>query len=173
MSKICGESGDFVEKAGWVCYNSASTGRGRMIIIGSDHAGYVMKEEIKKFLEGIGEIVRDVGVYSQESADYPDIAFEVAKLVKRERGVGILICGTGIGMSVAANKVRGVRCALCHDAYTAEFSRRHNDANILAFGGRTTGLEIAKQMVEIFIRTPFDGGRHSRRVEKIKKMEGK
>lgn len=144
-----------------------------MLFIGSDHGGYALKEEIKRFLEDRGVAFEDMGTYSSESCDYPDIARAVAERVnKDEDNRGILICGTGIGMSIAANKVRGIRCALCHDAYGAEYARRHNNANIIAFGGRTTGVEIAKQMVEIFLSTPFDGGRHARRVGKIEAMEG-
>ncbi len=143
-----------------------------MIIIGSDHGGYQMKEAVKLFLKEEGIEFDDVGTYSDESCDYPDIAKNVALKVAKSGQKGILICGSGIGMSISANKVNGVRCALCHDAYTAEYARRHNDANIIAFGGRTTGLEIAKQMVKIFLSTDFDGGRHKRRIDKIASMEG-
>ncbi len=142
-----------------------------VVFIGSDHGGYELKEQIKSFLEEIGVDVEDLGTYSPESCDYPDIAQKVALNVVKSKEKGILICGSGIGMSIAANKVKGIRCALCHDAYTAEYSRRHNDANIIAFGGRTTGVEVAKQMVKIFLFTEFDGGRHERRVEKIGKLE--
>ncbi|AEA34265.1 ribose 5-phosphate isomerase B [Hippea maritima] len=142
-----------------------------MVIIGSDHGGFELKEKIKDFLKELGETFEDVGVFSSDSCDYPDIAKEVAIRVAENGYKGILICGTGIGMSIAANKIDGVRCALCHDAYTAEFARRHNNANILAFGGRTTGIEIAKQMVSIFLKTPFDGGRHERRINKISELE--
>jgi len=143
-----------------------------VIIIGSDHGGYQMKEAVKLFLKEEGIEFDDVGTYSDESCDYPDIAKNVALKVAKSGQKGILICGSGIGMSISANKVNGVRCALCHDAYTAEYARRHNDANIIAFGGRTTGLEIAKQMVKIFLSTDFDGGRHKRRIDKIASMEG-
>ncbi len=142
-----------------------------VVFIGSDHGGYELKEQIKSFLEEIGVDIEDLGTYSLDSCDYPDIARKVALNVAKNKEKGILICGSGIGMSIAANKVKGIRCALCHDAYTAEYSRRHNDANIIAFGGRTTGVEIAKQMVKIFLFTEFDGGRHQRRVEKIGKLE--
>ncbi len=144
-----------------------------IVFIGSDHGGYEMKENIKVFLKELGVDVEDLGTYSLSSCDYPDIAKNVAENVAKNGEKGILICGSGIGMSIAANKIEGVRCALCHDAYTAEFARRHNNANIIAFGGRTTGLEIAKQMVKIFLFTDFDGGRHQRRVEKIEKLEVK
>ena len=142
-----------------------------VVFIGSDHGGYELKEQVKSFLKEIGVDIEDLGTYSLDSCDYPDIAREVALNVAKNKEKGILICGSGIGMSIAANKVKGIRCALCHDAYTAEYSRRHNDANIIAFGGRTTGVEIAKQMVKIFLFTEFDGGRHQRRVEKIGKLE--
>ncbi|HEX13909.1 MAG: ribose 5-phosphate isomerase B [Desulfurella sp.] len=138
-----------------------------MIIIGSDHAGFAMKEAIKEYLAGLNYLVEDVGTFNEDSVDYPDFAKKVAKKVQDSDNLGILICGTGIGMSISANRFVGVRCALCHDAYTAEFARKHNNANILAFGGRTTGLEIAKQMVYIFLNTSFEGGRHQRRVNKI------
>lgn len=142
-----------------------------MVLIGSDHGGFELKEKIREYLEKRGEKVEDVGCFSLDPVDYPDVAKEVAVRVARDNLRGILICGTGIGMSIVANKINGVRCALCHDAYTAEYARRHNNANILAFGGRTTGIEIAKQMVDIFLSTPFDGGRHERRVRKIAELE--
>lgn len=138
-----------------------------MIIIGSDHAGFTMKELIKEYLIGLNYAVEDIGTFSEDSVDYPDFAKKVAKKVQNSDNYGILICGTGIGMSISANRFLGVRCALCHDAYTAELARKHNNANILAFGGRTTGVEIAKQMVYIFLNTSFEGGRHQRRVNKI------
>ncbi|WP_022670673.1 ribose 5-phosphate isomerase B [Hippea alviniae] len=143
-----------------------------MIFIGSDHGGFELKEKIKVFLREKGVEFEDLGTFSEESCDYPDIAESVAQKVAQTDSKGILICGTGIGMSIAANKVKGIRCALCHDAYTAEYARKHNNANIIAFGGRTTGVEIAKQMVEIFLREEFEGGRHKRRIDKIAKMEG-
>lgn len=142
-----------------------------MAVIGCDHGGFELKEQIKVFVRDMGKVVEDVGTYSTDSVDYPDIALKVAKYVLKNSVPGILICGSGIGMSIAANKIDGIRCALCHDAYTAEFSRRHNNANIIAFGGRTTGIEIAKQMVKIFLSTEFDGGRHQRRIDKISNLE--
>ncbi len=142
-----------------------------MVVIGCDHGGFELKEQIKVFIKDMGEAVEDVGTYSTDAVDYPDIALKVARYVLENGVLGILICGSGIGMSIAANKVNGIRCALCHDAYTAEFSRRHNNANIIAFGGRTTGVEIAKQMVKIFLSTEFDGGRHQRRIDKISSLE--
>lgn len=143
-----------------------------IVFIGSDHGGYDMKESIKALLEDMSVKFEDLGTHSKESCDYPDIAQNVAYNVAKGNAKGVLICGSGIGMSIAANKVKGIRCALCHDAYTAEYARRHNNANIIAFGGRTTGVEIAKQMVEIFLSTEFDGGRHERRINKISELEG-
>lgn len=142
-----------------------------MIFIGSDHGGYEMKEAVKIFLKEMDVDFEDLGAFSASSCDYPDVAKNVAESVANSGATGILICGSGIGMSIAANKINGIRCALCHDAYTAEYARRHNDANIIAFGGRTTGVEIAKQMVKIFISTKFDGGRHKRRIDKIGDLE--
>jgi ribose 5-phosphate isomerase B len=139
------------------------------IIIGSDHAGFDLKEACRSFLEGLVEFpVQDAGVFSRDSADYPEIAHKVSRAVSRgEFSRGILICGTGLGMSIAANRHRGVRAALCHNLYTARLSRAHNDANILCMGGRTIGVGIALEMVELFLKTPFEGGRHQRRIDLI------
>ena len=139
------------------------------IIIGSDHAGFDLKERCKRYLRDIlGKEVEDVGVYSKESSDYPDIGHRVAEAVSKGRYKrGILICGTGIGMSIVANRYRGVRAALCHNLYTTRYSRLHNDANILVMGGRVIGDGLALEMVKLFLETPFEGGRHKRRVEKI------
>lgn len=133
----------------------------------SDHAGLALKEEIKKFLENSHEVI-DFGTYSCESTDYPDWGHKAADAV-REGGAdrGILVCGTGIGMSIVANKVKGIRCALCHDHLTAVLSRLHNNANMLALGGRTTGVDLAKEIVNAWLGTEFEGGRHAGRVEKI------
>lgn len=139
------------------------------IIIGSDHAGYEMKEECRLFLENDSRHkVVDAGVYSRESSDYPIIANKVAEAIAS--GVyprGILICGSGIGMSIVANRHKGVRAALCHDLFTARLSRQHNDANILVMGARVIGLGLALEMVEIFIETQFEGGRHRKRLDLI------
>lgn len=138
------------------------------IIIGSDHAGYAMKEQIKRYLEKKGIAVEDAGPVSEESVDYTDYAKKVARQVsdgKFERGV--LLCGTGIGMSIAANRFKGVRAALANDLFSAIMSRRHNDANILVLGGRLIGDTLALQLVETWLDTPFEGGRHQRRLEKI------
>ncbi len=139
-----------------------------MILIASDHAGFALKHHVIKFLTGLGHEVRDLGVDSERSVDYPDFAHRLALAVSAgEAERGILICGTGLGMSMAANRHPGIRAALCHDAYTAEMARRHNDANVLCMGGRTTGPAVAEQMTAIFLATPFEGGRHQRRVGKI------
>jgi ribose 5-phosphate isomerase B len=139
------------------------------IVIGSDHAGFDMKEECKSFLEASKEYtVTDMGVYNRDSSDYPKIAQKVAGAVaagKYQRG--ILICGSGIGMSIAANRFRGVRAALCHNIYLARMSRLHNDANILVLGGRVIGGALAMEMVDIFLKTEFEGGRHEARLDMI------
>jgi ribose 5-phosphate isomerase B len=143
-----------------------------MIVIASDHAGVEFKRQIVELIRVGGREVRDLGPADTSSVDYPDFAHAVAGAVAAgEADVGILICGTGIGMSVAANRHRGVRAALCHDAYTAEMARRHNDANVLCLGARVTGGGVAEQIVELFLDTPFEGGRHQRRVDLIETTE--
>ncbi|MGH7304477.1 MAG: ribose 5-phosphate isomerase B [Candidatus Rokuibacteriota bacterium] len=139
-----------------------------VVALGSDHAGFPLKEDIKSWLIGSGYDVVDLGTQSAESVDYPDFAVGVAGAVtagKVDRGV--LVCGTGIGMAMAANKVPGARAAACSDAYTARMSREHNDANILALGARITSREAAIEILEIWLGAEFAGGRHARRVEKI------
>jgi ribose 5-phosphate isomerase B len=142
------------------------------IAIGSDHRGFEAKGRIKPLVQGMGHEVVDVGTQSRDSVDYPDMAFEVAKAVatgKADRG--ILICGTGIGMAIAANKVHGVRAAPCHDSITAEMSRRHNDANVLCLSADLLGEELIDRMVRLWLVTAFEGGRHARRVNKITRFE--
>ena len=139
------------------------------IIIGSDHAGFALKEECLVYLEGnpVHKII-DAGVFSTESSDYPNIAHSVAlSIIKGECQRGILICGSGIGMSIVANRHKGVRAALCHNIYLARMSRQHNDANILVMGGRVIGVGLALEMVDVFLETEFEGGRHSRRLDLI------
>src|SRR5437867_5336994 len=139
-----------------------------MIALGADHAGWRLKEEIKAWLLDRGLPVLDFGTHGPDSVDYPEYAAQVAEaiaVVKAERG--ILICGTGIGMAMAANKVPGIRAAFCPDLFTARLSREHNDANVLALGGRLTGAELALEIVEMWLRTPFQGGRHARRVGQL------
>ena len=139
-----------------------------MIVRASDHAGVDLKARLAELIGGIGYEIRDLGPSDPSSVDYPDFAHAVAEAVATgEADLGVLICGTGIGMGMAANRHSGVRAALCHDAYTAEMARRHNDANVLCLGARSTGPGVAEQMVRIFLDTPFEGGRHRRRTEKI------
>lgn len=145
-----------------------------MLAIGSDHGGYELKQYIMKCLGEQGVEFRDFGTYTQDSCDYPVYAEKVCRaVVSGECGRGILICGTGIGVSIAANKVHGIRAALCADCYSAEFTRRHNDANILALGGRTVGAGLAMKIVDTFLNTPFEGGRHAQRVAMIAELERK
>ncbi len=139
------------------------------IIIGSDHAGFDLKEDIKRFLSKKGNyIVKDMGAFSDDPVDYPIIAHQVAKNIAENKfSRGVLICGSGIGMSIVANRYRNVRAALCHDLFTVRLSRKHNDANILVLGGRVLGLDLALRMVDLFLSTDFEGGRHQRRLEEI------
>lgn len=141
----------------------------RNIITGSDHAGFDLKEECRLFLsKNMGYRVFDQGIYNKQSSDYPDIAKNVAMAVlSGEYEKGILICGSGIGMSIAANRFKGIRAALCHDLYTARLCRQHNDANILVMGGRVIGTGLALEMVELFLNTEFEGGRHGKRIDLI------
>ena len=142
------------------------------ISIGADHAGFALKEEIKKRLEAEGHEVTDHGTSSSESTDYPDYAVTVSKDV--QKGIaekGILVCSTGVGMSIAANKVRGIRAANVFNADEARLSRQHNNANVLALGARYTQPDVANELVDIFLTTPFEGGRHARRVGKITAAE--
>jgi ribose 5-phosphate isomerase B len=142
------------------------------IAIGSDHRGYEVKRRIAALLEQLGHEVLDVGTGGEESVDYPDVAFPVAEAVRSGRvGRGILVSGYGIGVCIAANKVPGVRAALCHDSVTAEMSRRHNDANVLCLSADLLGEELIGRMVRIWLQTEFEGGRHARRVEKIVRYE--
>jgi ribose 5-phosphate isomerase B len=142
------------------------------IAIGSDHRGFEVKQRIITALQQLGHEVLDVGPHRRESVDYPDFAFQVATAVGEGRvDRGVLICGTGIGMCIAANKVHGVRAAPCHDSITAEMSRRHNDANVLCVSADLLGDEVIDRMVRIWLETEFEGGRHARRVEKITRFE--
>ncbi len=142
------------------------------IAIGSDHRGYAVKAKIIELLKRLSHEVVDVGTHSTDSVDYPDLAHQVAAQVGAgEVERGILICGSGIGMAIAANKVAGVRAAPCHDDLTAEMSRRHNDLNVLCLSADMLGEKLIDRMVEIWLSTPFEGGRHARRVEKISQLE--
>jgi len=138
------------------------------ISIGADHGGFKLKEEIKDHLKKRKIAFKDLGTFSEESVDYPDIGKRVARAVASKKyKFGILVCGTGLGMSMVANRVKGIRAALCHNVYTAKMSRAHNDANILCLGGRVLKKALALKIVEAFLKTPFEGGRHLRRVRKI------
>ena len=143
------------------------------IALGCDHGGYELKQHVIKVLEKLGHEAVDFGCFSKESCDYPDFGAAAARAVAEgtcERG--IVICTTGIGISIAANKVKGIRCAHCADCLQAEMTRRHNDANMMAIGAGFTGPNMAERMVEVFLATGFEGGRHARRVEKIMALEG-
>lgn len=144
------------------------------IVLGSDHAGFELKEDLRAYLAEQKVEVIDLGVYNEKPVDYPDIGASVAQKVSRgEVGRGILICGSGIGMSIVANRFPGVRAALCHDLYTARISREHNDANLLILGGRLIGKGLAREILKVWLETGFQGGRHQRRLEKIKALEEK
>lgn len=141
------------------------------IAIASDHGGYELKEAIGKHLGSRGIEVLDLGTYSEESVDYPVFGKACGEAVAAGKAdKGIVCCGTGIGISIAANKVKGIRCALCTDVHMAEMSRKHNDSNILALGGRTTDKDIAMDIVDAWLDTGFEGGRHQRRVDMLDKM---
>ena len=142
------------------------------IAIASDHGGFELKEELKPFLDSLGVACVDLGAVNGESVDYPDLGMELAKRVSSgEFDRGILTCGTGIGMSIVANKFPKIRAALVWDAFTARMAKEHNDANILVIGGRTTDKDLAKEMVRIWIAAKFEGGRHQQRLDKIRDIE--
>ena len=142
------------------------------VAIGSDHGGFNLKAEIKNLLTELQIEFRDVGTHSGEAIDYPDVAQEVGQaVVSGECTHGILICGTGIGISIAANKIKGIRAALCHDVFSAQMAREHNNANILTMGERVIGPGLARMIVSTWLTTEFAGGRHGRRVDKISNME--
>ena len=143
-----------------------------MIGIGCDHGGFELKEAVRRHLEEQGIAYRDFGSFTPERCDYPVVAEAVARaVVAGEVDKGILICGTGIGVSIAANKVMGIRAALCGDCYSAEYTRRHNDANILTMGARVTGSGLALKIVDTFLNTAFEGGRHAKRIALIAALE--
>jgi ribose 5-phosphate isomerase B len=142
------------------------------VVIGSDHAGFVLKGRVIEHLRERGHQVDDIGTYSEEPVDYPPICAEVARQVVRGAAeTGIVIGGSGQGEAIAANKVRGARAALCHDEYTARFARRHNDANVLSLGSRVVATELALDITEVFLATGFDGGRHVARLEELTMIE--
>ena len=142
------------------------------IAIGSDHGGFQMKAIMKSVLEGSGHTVVDVGTYSEESCDYPDFAYAVARMVSLgEATKGIMIDSVGIASAIVANKIAGIRAACCTDEFMARSSREHNNANVLTLGGKTLGIEVAKSIVSVWMETPFGGGRHQKRVDKIHEIE--
>ena len=143
-----------------------------MIALGSDHAGLELKKALMDYLDEKGLEYRDYGTFSPESCDYPVYAAAAARAVARgECDRGILVCGTGAGMAISANKIKGIRCACCSDCFTAEMVRRHNDANMLSLGQRVVGVGLALKIAETFLTTPFEGGRHARRVGLIHELE--
>ena len=142
------------------------------IVLASDHGGFELKEAIKEHLRKEGYDLNDIGVYDTKSVDYPDYGKKAALMVAgNEADKGIIVCGTGIGISIAANKVKGIRCALCTNEYMARMSRMHNDANMLALGGRVTGAGLATEIVDAWLSAEFEGGRHENRVNKIMDIE--
>lgn len=143
-----------------------------MIALGSDHGGLALKRHVMEYLDARGLEYQDFGCYTAESCDYPDFGRAAAEAVASGAcDRGIVICTTGIGISIAANKVKGIRCALCSEPLSAEMTRRHNDANMLAMGGRIIGIELAKGIVQVFLSTEFSGGRHKTRIDKIAQYE--
>lgn len=143
-----------------------------MIALASDHVGIVLKEEIKILLDEMGLPYRDYGAYSQDRTDYPLYGARAAKAVASgECERGIICCGTGVGISLAANKVKGIRCVVCSDCYSAMLSRKHNDTNMLSMGARVVGTELARMIARIWLTTDFEGGRHQRRIDQISALE--
>ncbi len=143
-----------------------------MIALASDHGGYELKEEIKKYLDKKGIPYTDTGCFSKDSVDYPDIVKPaLEKVVSGEAEKALLFCGTGIGVSIAANKTKGIRACVCSETFSAEFTRKHNDSNTLCLGGRVVAGGLAIEIVKKFLNTEFEGGRHQRRVDKLTQME--
>ncbi|MBE6887325.1 MAG: ribose 5-phosphate isomerase B [Ruminococcaceae bacterium] len=143
-----------------------------MIVLAADHGGFHLKEEVKKHLEAKGIEILDVGTFTADSVDYPDMAVKgCEKILSGECERGIFFCGTGVGISIAANKVKGIRACCCSDHFSAKYTRLHNDANVLCLGGRVVGAGIACELADLFIETEFEGGRHARRVDKIMAIE--
>lgn len=143
-----------------------------MLAIGSDHGGYALKEQIKKHLHDRGILVKDFGTFTEESVDYPDIAKVVCNsIISEECDRAILVCGTGIGISIAANKIDGIRAALCGDSFSAKMAKQHNNANVICLGGRVTGCELAYMIVDTWYDEKFLDGRHQNRIDKIHSLE--
>ena len=142
------------------------------VALGADHGGFELKEAVKRHLEERGIEYRDFGSHTGEAVDYPDIALTACDaVVKGECGLALLFCGTGVGISIAANKVNGIRACCCSDVFSAKYTRLHNDANALCMGGRVVGAGLAIELVDIFLDTPYEGGRHQRRVDKLTALE--
>lgn len=143
-----------------------------MIVLAADHGGFLLKEEVKKHLDEKHIEYIDCGTHSTESVDYPDMAkLACDKIIAGEAKLGLLFCGTGVGISIAANKIKGIRACCCSDTFSAKYTRLHNDANVLAMGGRVVGPGLACEMVDLFLNTEFEGGRHQRRIDKITALE--
>ena len=143
-----------------------------MVVLGADHGGFRLKEAVRAYLEQNSIPYKDYGCYSEDSVDYAPFAFQVASDVAQGKAEqGILCCGTGIGISIAANKVKGIRAAVCTNEFCAEATRRHNDANVLCMGGRVIDEETAVKLAKLFLETPFEGGRHARRIAQIEQIE--
>lgn len=144
----------------------------KVIAFGADHGGYALKEAVKKHLEAQGYQCRDFGTFSEESVDYPDMAVPPCRAVlSGECDLALLFCGTGVGISIAANKIKGIRACCCSDAFSAKYTRLHNDANVLCMGGRVVGPGLGCELAEIFVSTEFEGGRHTGRIAKITAIE--
>ena len=145
-----------------------------MIAIGCDHGGFALKQEVMRHLDELGLAYVDYGTHSTASVDYPDMAVPACKaVVKGESDKALLFCGTGVGISMAANKIKGIRACCCSDSFSCEYTRRHNDANALCMGGRVVGPGLACQLVDIFLNTEFEGGRHQRRIDKLTALENR
>ncbi len=143
------------------------------ISLASDHGGFQLKEVVKEYLQDLGHQVLDRGTHSEESCDYPDYGFEAVKdVLSGVSDRAVLICGTGLGMSILANRFKGIRATLCFNEYMARMSRLHNNSNILVLGGRVIGAEVAKGIVDVWLNTPFEGGRHERRLSKLERLGG-
>lgn len=143
------------------------------VALGCDHGGYALKEELKAHLEAKGIVCQDFGCHSTDSCDYPEFAQKAAQAVADGQcRFGVVVCTTGIGVSICANKVKGVRCALCHEPWTAQMTRRHNDSNMLALGAGVTGPKLAVEILDTFLASEFEGGRHQRRVDMMMDIEG-
>lgn len=144
------------------------------VALAADHGGYELKEAIRKHLDEIGVAYKDFGSFTGEACDYPDMAEAACRaVVAGECDKALLFCGTGVGISMSANKIRGIRACCCSDAFSAEFTRRHNDANALCMGGRVVGPGLGVYLVDLFLNTPFEGGRHQRRIDKMMALEEK